>query len=224
MRAAQLAFLVSYAGLYLLGGCATECQRGETTGLPVRVFRTKGDARWRSAADQPWQEVKVGTMLPPGAVIETANQGWIDVCLGKAPKRIRSVLRQHGSGRVIGHETLYDDMIRLYPGTRIRLDRLALGRSETGVPPARDVAVDLSAGEMSGLVPRLAEGSRYEIQFPAGVVRVRGSTFHLSVDGLIRVIEGSVSVTYGGSVTPQLVMSNQQFDVRTGEVHPIPNW
>ena len=68
---------------------------------------------------------------------------------------------------------------------------------------------------MFGSVPKLVEGSRYEIKFPAGVARIRGTVYDVSAEGLIKVRSGSVSVTYLGSQEPQIVMGNQQFDVRT---------
>jgi hypothetical protein len=180
-------------------------------------------ARWKSDADQPWQEVKAGTRLPPGAVLETAMESRADIWLGRSQKRIRSAIRMHPSGRIVGHETLYDNMIRLWEGSRVRFDRLALGRSESGTRPAEDVRLDLSAGHVFGSVPKLAEGSRYEIKFPDGVARVLGTVYDVSVEGLIKVRVGSVSVTYLGSQKPQIVMSNQQFDVRTGVLCAIPD-
>lgn len=222
MRAAPIGPLLACAALLLLAGCVTQSPPGEAEVLPARVFRLKGAARWRSDANQPWQEAKAGTRLPPGAVIETAVASRADICLGRPPKRIRSVVVEHPSGRIVGHTTQYDNMIRLWENSRVRFDRLALGRSESGTRPAEEVQLDLSAGRVFGSVPKLAEGSRYEIRFPAGVVRVLGTVYDVSVEGFIKVREGSASVTYLGSQKPQIVMSNQQFDVRTRLLQAIP--
>jgi hypothetical protein len=42
------------------------------------------------------------------------------------------------------------------------------------------------------------------------------AVYEVSAEGLIKVLEGSVSVTYLGSEKPQIVIRNQQFDVCTG--------
>jgi hypothetical protein len=214
--------LVVGVALLLLAGCATQPPPGEAGVLPARVFQLKGEARWRSDADQPWQAVKTGTTLPPGAEIQTAAKSRAEICFGRSPKRTRSVLVEHPSGRIVGHTTLYDNMIRLWENSLVRFDRLALAGTESGTRRAEEVQLDLSAGHIFGTVPKLAEGSHYEIKFPAGVARVLGTAYDVSAEGLIKVREGSVSVTYLGSQKPQIVMSNQQFDVRTGVLWAIP--
>ena len=222
MRAARIGPLLACAVLLLLVGCATQSPLGEAEVLPARVFRVEGAARWRSHADQPWQEMKAGTRLPPGAVIQIAAKSHADICLGRSAKRTRRVEIQHASELSVGHETLYDNVIRLWENSHVRFDRLALARSESETRPAEEVLLDLSAGHMVGSVPKLAEGSRYEIKFPAGVARVLGAVYDISVEGLIKVRNGSVSVTYLDSQKPQIVLSNQQFDVRTGVLNTIP--
>jgi hypothetical protein len=221
-RAATIGLLLAGAALLLLAGCATESPPTEAVVLPARVFRLKGLARWRSDAEQPWQEVKEGMRLAPGAVIETGVDSRADICFGRSPKRIRMVLYQHPSGRSHGHATLYDNMIRLWENSRVRFDRLELGRAEGGTRCAWEVRVELSAGHIFGIVPKLAERSRYEIKFPAGVARVVGTVYDVSVDGVIKVLTGCVSVTYPGYQKPQIVLGLQQFDVRTGVLQTLP--
>jgi len=223
MRAAPIRPLLACVTLVLLAGCATPPPPGEAEVLPARVFRLKGIARWATDADQPWQEVKAGTRLPEAAVIQTAANSRADICLGRSPKRLRAVVVEHPSGRIVGHTTLYDNMIRLWENSFVRFDRLAQGRSQGGTRAADDVRLDLSAGHMSGWVPKLAEGSRYEIRLPEGVARILGTVYDVEVDGWIKVTKGSVSFTYLDSQKAQLIMSNQQFDVRTGILCAIPD-
>jgi len=89
MLATRIEPLVACAVLILLAGCATQSRLGETEVLPARVFRVIGDARWKSAADQPWQTVKTGTRLDPGAEIQTAAKSRANI---SAPYRTRKVL------------------------------------------------------------------------------------------------------------------------------------
>jgi hypothetical protein len=223
MRAAPIRPLLPCVTLFLLAGCATPPPPGEAEVLPARVFRLKGMARWRADVDQPWQEVKAGTRLPQGAVIQTAVESRVDICLGRSPKRVRTVVVEHPSGRTVGHTTMYDNMIRLWENSLVRFDGPTQERSVAGTRPAENVRLDLSAGHMFGRVPKLAEGSRYEISFPGGAARVTGAVYDISVEGYIKVVDGSVSVAFRGSPKPQIIMSNQQLDLRTGVLSPIPN-
>jgi hypothetical protein len=113
-------------------------------------------------------------------------------------------------------------MIRVWENSLVRFDRLALTGTESGTRRAEEVRLDLSAGHIFGTVPKLAEGSRYEIKFPAGMAHVLGTVYDVSAEGLIKVRTGSVSVTYLDSQKSQTVMTNHQFDVRTGLLQTIP--
>ncbi len=112
-------------------------------------------------------------------------------------------------------------MIRVWESSLVRFDRLALAATEDGTRRAEAVRIELSAGHIFGIVPKLAEGSRYEVKFLAGVAQVCGTVYDVSAEGLIKVLIGRVSVTYPGSQKPQLVGGLQQFDVRTGLLYPF---
>jgi len=114
-------------------------------------------------------------------------------------------------------------MIYLWQDTRVRFNRLALEPVESGRRPAEQVEIDLSAGRMLAVMPKLPAGSGYEIKLPLGVVRILTNGCEISSEGVIKVHDGSVSVTYPGSPEPQRVVSNQQFDVRTRVLQPIPH-
>jgi hypothetical protein len=217
--------LLAVATLLLLTGCATHCPPTEAEVLPARVFRLKGAARWRLDAEQPWQEVKTGTRLPPGAVIETAVNSRADICLGKSPKRIRGRLFTHPSGRIVDHIKAYDNMVRLWESSRVNFHRLTLGRSESGKRPATEVQLDLTAGHLFGSVPKLAEGSRYEIYFGSSTARILGTIFDISAEGVVKVLAGKVEVTYpnAGSPKTQWVLGLQQFDTLTGVLMALPD-
>jgi hypothetical protein len=175
-----------------------------------------GDARWRSAADQPWQKVKTGTRLAPGAEIQTAAKSRAEICFGRSPKRTRGDLGMGHARHTFGHTTLYGNMICVWESSLVRCDRLALAATGNETHRAEAVRIELSTGHIFGMVPKLAEESRYEVKFLDGVARVFGTTYDVSAEGLIRVRTGRVSVTYLGSQKPQIVAGGQQFDVRTG--------
>ena len=75
---------------------------------------------------------------------------------------------------------------------------------------------------MFGAVPKLAEGSQYEVTFPAGAAAITDTVYDISAEGLIKVMVGRVSVAYGGDHKTQIVLGEQMFDVRTGILQPLP--
>jgi hypothetical protein len=225
MRTAKIGLLLACPSLLLLAGCATQPRPGEAEALPARVFRVQGNVQWRSAADQPWQEVKTGTRLAPGSEIQTAAKSRAEISFGRSPKRIRGDWGDLSIGvshhHRFGHTTLYENMICIWESSLLRFDRLALVATENVRRPAEALRIELSAGHIFGMAPKLAEGSRYEVKFLAGVANVFGTIYDVSAEGLIRVRIGNISVTYPGSQTPQIVAGEQQFDVRTGVLYPL---
>ena len=47
----------------------------------IKVVSLKGAARYMSVAGSDWKQIKVGLMLKPGAVIQTAADSYVDVVL-----------------------------------------------------------------------------------------------------------------------------------------------
>jgi hypothetical protein len=221
IRGASVVLLLATAALLLLAGCATQSPSGHAEILPAKVFRLKGTARWKTGADQPWQEVKKGMKIPVAAIIQTASKSYVSICFGNSPKPIKVAIYEHPSGRILRHELSYDYMVRLLESSRVRFDRIASARPEGEGRVPNDVRLELSAGHIIGLVPKLPEGSRYEVKFPGGEARVACGIYDVCAEGVIKVLEGSAWVTYEGADKPQLVMSNQMLDVRIGVVHAI---
>lgn len=208
--------LLAAAAVLLLAGCATQSQPGAGEPLTARVIRVKGTARWTDDYGMPWQVVKAGTRFPPGAVVQTGVDGRIDIALGRIPKPPSEVL-SYQSARCA-------NVIRLWEDSRLRFDHLAQHRTKAWRRPAENVQVELSAGHMFGAVPTLAEGSSYEIKFGPCVARVLGAVYDVSVEGLVKVPVGRVSVTWPGSSKPQVIVGGQQFDIRTGVLQAIPGF
>jgi hypothetical protein len=209
------------AALLLLAGCATKPALHEREVLRARVFRIKGGARWATDVGMPWQTLNLETILPPGAVIETASSSYVDICFGKSPKRRRYLAGPRHSTYV----REYDNMIRLWDSSRVRFERLWLLPSEVRSHPAEDFRLDLQIGHIYGIAPKLAEGSSYEIKFGPCTATIIGTVFDISADGVVKVLLGRVSVTYPGSPAPQTqtVLGLQEFDVRTGILMPLPD-
>ena len=64
------------------------------------------------------------------------------------------------------------------------------------------------------------------MKLPNGVAGIRGTVYDITVEGLIKVLTGSVVLAYvgpDGSVLTQVIMGLQMFDARTGTLSPLPD-
>ncbi len=221
MRTAPIQVLLTGAALLVLLGCATEPPPVTSIDLPATAVRVKGWARWKGDSTSPWQALRPGTRLPAGSVIETCfNDSGVDIALGnkhKPPDHITLRSSNEPPGVRLGGPRRRGDYIHLYEGSCLTLNRLGRKPCLGGAPVAVDVRLRLSAGRALCAVARPAEGSNsYEIDFVTGVARARGTLFEVTTEGIVKVLVGSVLVTWPGSPGQQIVMGFQSFDIRTG--------
>jgi hypothetical protein len=94
-----------------------------------------------------------------------------------------------------------------------------------GVDKVTETDLDLKAGRILGTVKKMSTASRYEVKIPNGVAGIRGTVYHISADGVLSVLSGSVILSYvgpdGNPVTTE-VKAGQQFDAKTGQITTIP--
>jgi hypothetical protein len=65
------------------------------------------------------------------------------------------------------------------------------------------------------------------VKLPNGVAGIRGTIYLLDASGVVQVLVGSVVIAYvgaDGNVVTQVVMGGQQFDSKTGQISPIPDF
>jgi hypothetical protein len=87
-----------------------------------------------------------------------------------------------------------------------------------------ETQLDLKAGHIFGTVKKMSAASKYEVKIPNGVAGIRGTTYDISAEGVIKVLAGSVVLAYvgpDGTVVTQVIMGSQQFDARTGVLSQI---
>ncbi len=124
----------------------------------AEVKAIRGQAKY-STGGGVWVPLKVGTVLNPGAQVQTAADSTVDLFLGK-------------NGPVV----------RITPETTLGLDKLNI--ENTGADSVIETQLNLSSGRILGRVKKLAAASRYEIKLPNGVAGVRGTDYDISVTSL----------------------------------------
>ena len=188
----------------------------------AKVTVVNGSARY-TADNKTWQPVKIGTVIKPGSVIQTAKDSYVDIVLGErdggAPEPIvRHMTYAPGAGE-------QGNVVRITPNSILAIDKLTT--EETGADVVSEIQLDLRAGRIMGNVKKLSAASRYEVKFPTGVAGIRGTIYTLDASGVVRVLVGSVIISYlnkDGVVMTHVVVGGQQFDPATGLVTSIPDF
>ena len=118
--------------------------------------------------------------------------------------------------------TAEQNALRIWENTLLGVDKLTSTR--TGADVVTETQLDLKAGHITGSVKKMSAASKYEVKIPNGVAGIRGTIYDITVEGVVKVLSGSVVLAYvgpNGSVVTQVVNGPQQFDARTGVLSPL---
>src|ERR1017187_2575519 len=184
----------------------------------AKVVRLKGAARY-STGNNVWQPLKVGDVVKPGTVIQTASKSSVDLVLGDGSVPVARPV----PGDMVSYQPSADqNMVRIWENTLLGVDKMTF--TETGADVVTDTQLDLKAGHIFGTVKKMSAASKYEVKIPNGVAGIRGTTYDISAEGVCKVLAGSVVLAYvgpDGTVVTQVIMGLQQFDARTGVLSPL---
>jgi len=188
----------------------------------AKVIRIKGAARY-TTGDNKWHPLSEGDTLKPGAVVQTASSSQADLLLSD---------REQVSEKTITPTLVYRpdteariNLVRLYENTVLAVDKLTW--LETGADKVTETQLDLRNGRIFGTVKKLSGASRYEVKIPNGVAGVRGTIYTLEAGGLVKVLVGTVIISYAkpdGTIVTQVVRGGQMYDPVTGLLTNIPNF
>jgi hypothetical protein len=190
------------------------------TEVTAKVVRIKNSARYKTG-NGAWQTLKRGDVLHAGTIIETGVDSRVDLVLGEATApSARPVV-----GEMLTYQpTAEQNMVRIWDNSRLALDKLT--QTETGADVVTDTKLDLQAGHIFGSVKKMSAASTYEVKIPNGVAGIRGTVYDISVEGIIKVLVGSVYLAYvdsQGNSKTQVVMGEQMFNMRTGVLQALPS-
>ena len=199
-----------------------------------KVVRIKGAARY-STGNNVWQPLKVGSILKPGYIVQTAQDSYTDIVLNEetsvpaAPAGIPSKAPAAASSSSASASpssaaarSVDQDVVRVLPDTVLSFDRLTA--VETGGDRVTETELDLRTGAIFGAVKKQAAASRFEIKIPNGVAGIRGTYFYASSKGMFSCMSGSLVAAYtnaDGTPGTQVVAGGNQFNTATRELAPI---
>jgi hypothetical protein len=223
-----------FAGKMLVGAIAIAMMalaasvKAEDIEQFITVVRVKGHARYSTDAMRTWRNIKHGDSLKPGAIIQTADDGSVDVMLSekrKLPTRMGTFSAVGSPSPVYRREDAgpQANMVRIFPSTVLTVDKLTCDR--TGMDEVTETQLDLKAGRIMGEVKKLSAASRYEIKIPNGVAGIRGTTYVIGANGRVYVLTGSVVISYvntQGQLVTATVSAGYYYDPFAPNPTPIP--
>jgi hypothetical protein len=187
----------------------------------AKVVHIKGNARY-SLGNDVWEPLKVGTVLRAGSVVQTENKPGVYVDLALYGSQGAGFTGGNmGASRGAYQPAAAQNMVRLLENSQLGIDKLST--MQTGAETVTDTQLDLKKGRVMGNVKKLSAASKYEVKLPNGVAGIRGTTYLLTTDGMVDVLDGSVVVAYNtaNGVVTQVVSAGQSFNTVTGQLGTI---
>ena len=173
--------------------------------MVAKIIQARGPARF-SPDNRSWQPLKSGGLLNAGSLIQTGAKASVDIQLGDA---------EVASGA--GNE------IRILENSVLSITRLSA--QDTGAGRVEDIELSLRAGQITGVAPRMAAASNFEIAISGEVVGIRGGNYQINSSGVVSVRTGvaiAALTTASGSVITKEVIAGHRFDPATGSVTELP--
>lgn len=192
----------------------------------AKVVYIKGSARYLTAGNTMWEPLKIGVILKPGAIVQTASGSYVDLVLNNAGavESVKSISASAALSNVAAapQPRTQQDAVRIFENTVLGIDKLTV--NQTGIEPVTETQLDLKAGRILGTVKKLTAGSKYEVKIPNGVAGIRGTIYYIEAVGVCAFLQGSGVLAYMGpdkTALTQQIMTMQQFDTRNGQLTAI---
>lgn len=222
MKTTQITAVAALAGLVLSLALSANAAAKPAYATVVRI---QGYARYFNGSTNPIP-LTVGQTLGAGAVIQTGPDTTVDVVLGERipefivpqPDKVSPAPDADIRDMVSYTATAQQNAVRLKANTVLAVDKLTF--SDTGVDALSDTELDLRQGTIFGTVKKLSAASQFVVKMPSAAAAVRGTTFFLSANGIISVVNGScvISAVVNGQTVTQVVNAGENFDPATGKV------
>ncbi len=194
-----------------------------------KVVRIKGEARY-STGKKVWEPLKVGAILKPGTIVQTAKDSFVDIVVNQDESATAVTLKMltatsaasSGGAGVSATPAPDQDVIRVLDDSYLVFDNMsAKGDASSRVT---ETLLDLKKGSIFGSVKKQTAASRFEVKIPNGVAGIRGTIFLISASGKVSCLTGSVVAAFTGSsgdVATQVVGAGNELNTNTGEMSPL---
>src|SRR5579884_3925509 len=122
-----------FAAVAVMGVLFAAAARAEDIEQAITILQVKGNARYSEDAMKTWHPCRKGDQLKPGALIQTAEDGQIDIMLGEkafiptTPIVAASTPVMTYAPNTSGPKA---NVVHLYPSTVMVVDKLLLQRTQ----------------------------------------------------------------------------------------------
>jgi len=149
----------------------------------ARVIRVQGAARIQ-APGGAWQDIRVGSVIKPGSVVQSGIEGssYIDIAVGgKGPMPTLGAAEYRKPGPTATYNAKTKrSVVHMYANTSLGFDKMTV--TETGAETVSDAELDLRAGHILGNVKKPTAGSEFRVRYPKGIAAIRGGIFDMTVE------------------------------------------
>jgi len=143
---------------------------GQAKPFEAQVSEMKGSATYSMANESP-KRLDAGTVLLPGAIVQTAKSSAVDIRLGADA-----------------------GVVRMTENSVLALEKL--NETRTGSGNTVEVQLNVRAGNVLGNVTRLPAGSKYHVKVSNGMVGVRDGQFRINAQGFVVLLNGGLAVVH----------------------------
>src|SRR5258707_4031109 len=154
----------------------------------AKVVRVKGPARY-TTGNNIWQPLNPGAILKPGTIIQTGKDSGslVDIVLGDGNGAVPSpaVFNSSTPSASLSYQPgAAQNVVRIWANTALGVDKLT--SVQTGAGLVTETQLDLRSSHISGTVKKMSAASKYEVKLPNCVAGIRGTTYDITTDGVIK--------------------------------------
>lgn len=184
----------------------------------------EGEARYRPVGHHAWKTIRVGSLIGPGAIVQTTKSQFSTVYLYLGEKTVTPKTP-------FGHGGLYNptlhpaNLLGLYDDTIIQLREITNELSDEKILKQK-IQLTLYGGTIRGNVKT---NTTLRIDLTNGVFVMQTGTFNMNSSGNVDLFEGSGELRLFDRGTTNFLTSNESFDAKTGkitelDITKVPTW
>ena len=212
----SLAGAIAVCGVAAVMAASASAAWAQAGGGSARVLHLVGNAQYSTDGAKTWQPLKVGDVVAPGAVVQTASGSSMDLVLANKEESLLQQVNPTPSMTFRPQGEATADVIRMYENTVLGVDKLTF--TQTGADVVTETQLDLRRGKIFGSVKKMSGASRYEVKYPTGVASIRGTVFILYYTGVLSVYSGNITESPTSGAPPVTVGAGYEYDPSSGKM------
>lgn len=214
---------VSLSIALIISACSCTCTP-EKPSPPSTVMFLQGDARYRPIGQEAWKSIYVGTLIEPGALIQTPQSTLPTMYVYLGEKAVPP--KKTFNGGVYDPALRPSNLLCLRGDSVIRIQDITNELSPDNKILRQRICLALYVGTIQANVK---SNSIFLVGITNGVFIMQPGIFRMDAAGNIAIFEGQGELRLPDRGLTNLITANQRFDVQTGVIAGFdtmdnPNW